>query len=253
MKQIAIKIIIIILIISLLTIAIILGVRAVKLNEYKNTELKLPNDFTITAHTGCMGTDENTLDSMNIGVQNGAKIIEFDVHFDKNGYPVLAHDEPTGDELKLDVAFEFLSSHKDTRANVDMKSVLNMKKVQDLAVKYGVLDQIFFTGIKDEFVETVKKDSPLISYYLNVDADKSKNTDEEYLLSLVDKVKKSGAVGINFNYKSASKDLVDILHKNELLVSIWTVDKEYDMYKILTMSPDNITTRNPHKLSKILG
>lgn len=225
-----------------------------KLNEYKNTELKLPNDFTITAHTGCMGTEDNTVESMEIGVKNGAKIIEFDVHFDKSGYPVLAHDEPVGDELKLDAAFEFLSKNKDIRANVDMKTVTNMKNVEYLAIEYDVLDQIFFTGIDIDDVETVKKDSPRIPYYLNVgEIDKSQNTDKEYLMTLVEKVKNSGAIGINFNYKSASNELVDVFHENGLLVSIWTVDKEYDMYKILTMSPDNITTRNPHELAKIIG
>ena len=58
---------------------------------------------------------------------------------------------------------------------------------------------------------------------------------------------------INFNYKNASKELVDIFHENDLLVSIWTVDSEYNMYKILSFGPDNITTRHPDKLSAIVS
>ena len=72
------------------------------------------------------------------------------------------------------------------------------------------------------------------------------------MLSLVEKVKKAGAIGINFNYKSASKELVKVFHENNLLVSIWTVDNEYNMYKILSFAPDNITTRHPDKLSEII-
>lgn len=86
-----------------------------------------------------------------------------------------------------------------------------------------------------------------------MDVDKSKNTNQEYLLSLVEKVQNAGAIGINFNYKSASKELVDVFHENGLLVSIWTVDSKYSMYKILSFGPDNITTRHPDKLSKIIG
>ena len=231
---------------------IFFGVRKMKMDECKNIEINLPKDFTITAHTGCMNTEENSIESMEKGIENGAKIIEFDVRFLSDGTPILAHDEPTGDELKLQDAFEFLAKHKEIRANVDMKVTDNMMMVQSLAEEYGVLDQIFFTGIGVDFVDAVKEGSPKIQYYLNVSVEKSKNTDKEYLLSLVEQVKNSGAMGINFNYKSASKELVEVFHENGLLVSIWTVDDEYNMYKILSFTPDNITTRKPDKLNEIV-
>lgn len=231
---------------------IFFGVRNMKMNEYKNAEITLPNDFTITAHTGCVGTEENSVESMEIGIANGANIIEFDVHFLKDGTPVLAHDEPTGNELKLEVAFQFLANHKEIRANVDMKATDNMSAVQSLAEEYGVMEQIFFTGVGVDFLDAVKTGSPDVSYYLNVDVEKSKATDKDYLLFLVEKVKNAGAVGINFNYKSATKELVEIFHENGLLVSIWTVNDEYNMYKILSFAPDNITTRHPDELSRIV-
>ncbi len=243
----------IILTLAILSTIVFFGVRTMKLNEYKNTKLNLPEGFTITAHTGCMGTKENSLESIKMGIENGAQIIEFDLYFTEDGEPVLAHDEPVGDEVTLDEAFAYLRMFKDAKANVDIKTVDALEKVYPLAKENNVADRIFYTGVKDEFVDAVKKNSPEIQYYLNVDVDKSKNTDEEYLLSLVEKVKNAGAVGINFNYKSASKELVDIFHENNLLVSIWTVDSEYNMYKILSFGPDNITTRNPDKLAEIIG
>lgn len=250
------KVIIPIAIISSLAIigtGVFFGVRTMKMNEYKNTELKLPEGFTITAHTGCMDTEENSLESIKTGVENGAQIVEFDLYFTEDGTPVLAHDKPVGGEVTLEEAFEYLAQFKDVRANVDAKTVDALEKVYPIARKYNVADRIFYTGIKDEFVETVKKDSSEIKYYLNVDVEKSKNTDKEYLLSLVEKVKKAGAIGINFNHKSASRELVDIFHENGLLVSIWTVNDEYNMYKILSFAPDNITTRKPDQLSKIIS
>ena len=228
------------------------GVSAMRLNKYKNMKVTLPQNFTITAHTGCMGTKENSVESMQVGVDNGAKVIEFDVHFTDDGVPVLSHDEPKGEKLSLNVAFDFLAQNENIKANVDMKSVDNMTAVRKAAMKKGVMNQIFFTGINTEFVEAVKTNSNDIEYYLNVDVDKKKNTDQEYLKSLVAQVKDAGAVGINFNYKSASKELVDYFHENDLLVSIWTVDRKMDMYKVLEMAPDNITTRNPDKLSEII-
>lgn len=251
-KQILVTSVTSLLIIALVGTIIYFGVRAVKLNKYEDMNVRLPRRFTITAHTGCMGTADNSVESMRAGVANGANIIEFDVNFTEDGTPVLAHDEPKGDELGLEVAFEFLSRNKKLQANVDMKSTANMAEVQKLADKYGVTEQIFFTGIGKDDVEAVVKDCPRISYYLNVDVDKDKNTDEEYLKSLVDEVKKYDAVGINFSYKSASTELVKHFHANMLYVSIFTVDDKLAMYEILAMAPDNITTREPDKLNEII-
>ncbi len=240
------------LIVAVVGTAIFFGVRAMKINEYKDMNLRLPKRFTITAHTGCMGTDDNSITSMRAGIANGAQIIEFDVHFTEDGTPVLAHDEPKGDELKLEDAFKFLAHNKNLKANVDMKSTANMEEVQKLADKYEVTKQIFFTGINLEDVKAVRKGCPRISYYLNVDVDKSKNTDEEYIKGLVDEVKNSGGIGINFNYKSASADIVKAFHANMLYVSVWTVDDKLSMYEMLEISPDNITTRKPDVLCGII-
>lgn len=231
---------------------IFFGVKSLKMNEYKNMEINLPKNFTITAHTGCMGTKENSLDSIKKGVENGASTVEFDLYFTTDGEPVLAHDEPVGGEVTLDEAFEYVSHFEDIKVNVDIKTCDALEKVYPAAQKYGIENRIFYTGVKDEFVESVKENSPQVKYFLNVDVDKSKNTDKEYLLSLVEKVKNVGAVGINFNYEGASEELVQIFHENGLLVSIWTVNDEYNMYKILSFEPDNITTRNPDKLSEIV-
>lgn len=222
-----------------------------KMNYYKNQPLNLPDSFTFTAHTGCKNTGENSLSSIEAGYENGAGIVEFDLNFDKNGEPVLCHDEPQGGEVTLDEAFKKVSEYEHLKVNVDAKSDLHLEKVKPLAEKYGIADRIFFTGIHDGFVEKARETG--VSYYLNVDVKKPSEHTEEYLLSLVDKVKKAGAIGINFNKDNASSELVKTFHDNGLSVSIWTVDKESEMYKILSFSPDNITTRNPDKLEKIIN
>ena len=219
---------------------------------YKEIIKNLPEGFTITAHTGCIKTKENSLESIRTGAENGADVVEFDLYFTEKGEPVLSHNKPVGGEIALDEAFEYISKIENIKVNVDVKTCDALEKVYPCAQKYGVEHKIFYTGVKDEFVEPVKKDSPEVRYYLNVSVKKSKKKDKEYLLSLVEKVKKSGAIGINFNHKSASKELVDAFHQNGLLVSIWTVNNKFKMYKILSFAPDNITTRHPDKLSRIV-
>lgn len=220
----------------------------------KYTDLKgiLPQGFTYTAHTGCCGTQANSIASIEKGVSCGANIVEFDLKFTKSGEPVLCHDAIKGNEVTVDEAFAKISEYDGIYVNVDRKTSDALHKIPELAKKHGISDRIFFTGVEEEAVEAVKKACPGVDYYLNMEVKKPSKHTDEYLLSLVEKVKECGAVGINFNKKSASKKLVDTFHENGLLVSIFTVDKKAEMYKILLFAPDNITTRNPDLLGEIL-
>lgn len=219
---------------------------------YKSQPINLPTDFTYTAHTGCCGTDDNSLEAIKVGIEHGAQIVEFDLYFNTENVAVLSHDKPKGNEVTLDEAFKLISTYENVQVNVDVKLCNNLHIVYDLAEKYNITDRIFFTGINIEDVETVKKECPTVSYYLNYEVKKENKQTPEYLNDLVKIVKDSGAVGINFNKDSATKELVDTFHENDLLVSIWTVNEEKDMYKILYFAPDNITTRNPDVLKKLL-
>ena len=99
-------------------------------------------------------------------------------------------------------------------------------------------------------VEDAKKKSPGITYYLNTNVRRFQT--KKYLAKLVDEVRSCGAVGINFNKKSATKKLVDFFRENGLLVSIWTANNEKDCLRLLSLSPDNITTRRPDIIKTIL-
>ncbi|MGN1442267.1 MAG: glycerophosphodiester phosphodiesterase [Acutalibacteraceae bacterium] len=221
--------------------------------DYRADTTPLPSGFTYTAHTGCVDTEENSLESIVKGAECGAKIVEFDLNFTQDKKAVLSHDDPKGGEVTLEQAFKKLAEYETLGANVDVKSTANLAEVQSLAKKYDLIDRIFYTGIELEDVEAVRRDSPYIQYFLNVNIEHSKNKNEEYIASLVKTVSYSGAIGINFSKKYATKEIVKAFHNAGLLVSIWTADSDYDIYRILSLSPDNITTRRPDKLKRIVS
>ncbi len=251
MKKCVIKFFCIVITVIIIFSGTFLAVRVKKMNDYKNKPLKIKSDFTYTAHTGCLDTEDNSLQSIEAGVEYGADIVEFDVQY-YNKIPVLAHDEPKGDEVTLEQAFLKVKEYDNLKVNVDIKSVTFLHKVQEIAEETGVSDRIFFTGIEENDVKVVKDACPDVQYYLNVDVLSPGKQTDEYLNSLVEKVKSCGAIGINFNKDNATEKLVDVFHKNGLLVSIWTVNNDMDIYKILSYGPDNITTRQPDKLKEAL-
>ena len=218
----------------------------------RKLRIVLPENFTITAHTGCEKSKDNTIESLNAAYESGADIAEFDLNFDSTGNAVLSHNAPIEGCITLDDAFRCIATYKKIKVNVDVKSTNNLKAVVACAEKYSLTERIFYTGIGEEYVPAVKQQTPSVIYYLNVAVDRKRKNDVVYLNRLADFVEQQGAVGINLNKKGCSAKLVEVFHQRKLLVSVWTVNKKFEMLKILSFAPDNITTRYPSRLIKII-
>lgn len=214
---------------------------------------ELPENFTITCHAGAMLTPANSLYSVKAAAERGADIIEFDVSFRPDGTPVIIHDEKPADNqgVLLEKALEIVSQTRKCQINLDLKSLANIAAVDKLVTAAALNDRVFYTGVFEDWVETVKNNSS-IPYYLNYKISEKDATDIKSAQAVADKVEALGAIGINSNFKGASKLLVDTIHKNDLLVSLWTVNEIKDMAKALKLCPDNITTKKPNTLKNLI-
>ena len=214
-------------------------------NEMKRN--RTPGGFTVTAHSGCMGFSDNSIEAMEAGVRAGAQIVEFDLRYSADGKPVLSHDAPAGACVPLSAAFGFLREHPDVKANVDVKSTEYLETLLPLAQETGVLPQIFLTGVFAQDVPAVREKCPGVPYYLN--ADIRLRTDVE---QLADEAKKLGAVGLNVNHKALTEKLVCACRKRGLLVSVWTVNRTHRAKRVLALQPDNVTTRRPDMVIRLI-
>lgn len=211
----------------------------------------LPEDFTVTYHTGAMNTKPNSVDSINTSISHGAQIVEFDVTFRPDGTPVIIHSNaPSNTQgVFLENALEAVAQSDTCMINLDIKSTANLSAVDKLVMTYGLTERVFYTGVFEHFVEAVKRDSE-IPYYLNYNISREEASDIAALRNVAKKARDYGAIGINSNYTHATELFVDTMRKNGLLVSLWTVNKPADMPKVLNLKPDNITTKNPHILKE---
>ncbi len=214
---------------------------------------ELPQGFTVTAHTGCEGTKDNSLEAIKKGADAGAHIIEFDLRFDKDGNGILSHDATEGEAVTLEDAFELVASFDKLKVNVDCKTTDNLTDVYRLSEKLGITDRIFYTGIEVKDVDAAKAQTPQISYFLNYKASIFKKNNGKYISSLISLVKEKGAVGINLRYSQCSKRMVDMFRKEGLLVSVWTANSTRVMKKCLSFKSDNITTRYPSTLIELIN
>ncbi len=209
--------------------------------------ITLPQGFTVTAHSGSMGLPANSVEAMEAGVRAGAQIVEFDLRFTDAGEPVLSHDAPSGACVTLSDAFAFLASHPDVRANVDVKDTTYLECVEPLATDAGVLEQIFFTGLFEQDIPIVREKCPSVPYYLNANISRFANVKK-----LAKKVRALGALGVNVSTHSLSPRLTRVFHQEGLLVSVWTIDRKTEALYVLSMQPDNVTTRKPDLIWSLL-
>lgn len=227
----------------------------VRMHRILTCELHLPEGFTYTAHSGCEDTPENSIAFLEKAVELGVPVLEVDVSVRGDGTPVLMHAELAGDEegVPLETALQYIAGASNTvQVNLDLKAFSDLAEVQRLVEKYAMQSRCFFTGVDSDHTQTVKIDAPKIPYYLNADLNKHKLKDKAYLQSVVEEVRRCGAVGINCHYDNASEELVEAFHEAGLKVSFWTADKKLVMRELLAMSPDNITTKRPVLLASLL-
>lgn len=210
-------------------------------------------NMTVTFHTGALHTKDNSLNSVRTAVESGAQIFEVDITFRPDGTPVMIHKEKPGEnegEL-LSGALEIAAKYPDCKINLDLKSTANLKGLEELIKEYGLYERVFYTGVFDTWTEKVKADST-IPYYLNHTISLKEGLDEKAAQKVADKAKELGAIGVNSNYITATKLFCDVMHQNGLLVSLWTVNIECDMKKVLSFNVDNITTERPSALYNIM-
>ncbi len=219
----------------------------------KKILLNLSHDFTVTAHTGCEGTKDNSLEAIHKGKEAGADIVEFDLRFDASGRGILSHDENEKDPVALEKALAVISAYDGLKVNVDCKTTDNLKEVYRLGQEYGIADRLFYTGIEVKDVDAAKLQTPQIPYFLNYKVKRFKKNNEKYISFLISLVKEKGALGLNIKYNQCSKKMVEMFRREGLQISVWTANNTRVMLKCLSFSPDNITTRYPSELKKLIA
>ncbi len=218
----------------------------------KKIRLNLPQKFTVTAHTGCEGTKDNSLDAIRKGKEAGADIVEFDLRFDSEGKGILSHDENEKNSVALEEAISLVSEYEGLKVNVDCKTTENLKEVYRLGEKYGITDRLFYTGIELKDVEAARSQTPQIPYFLNYKVKKLKKNNKKYISSLISLVKEKGALGLNIKYSQCSEKMVEMFRAENLQISVWTANNTRVMLKCLSFAPDNITTRYPSELRDLI-
>lgn len=239
----------------LVSVAMVAGVATYAITKsYEERTLRFVEGFTITAHTGSFGTEENSIASIEKAIESNVEIIELDIRQRPNGTLVMNHDilVTNNEGVELTEAFALLKED-DCLINLDIKETRTLNTLYNMLVEYNLLERSFLTGIDQLNVKAVKESACSgMDYYLNCQPSRLKIFSEDYQKKILEMLEETGAVGINCNYKYAGGTLSDFLHKNGYKLSVWTVNNELSMKRVLTIRPDNITTKEYDLLLSVI-
>ena len=102
----------------------------------------------ITAHSGCEGTEIDSLESVEKAIELGADVVEVDVRVGRWGTPRISHNELTilNNNQKIALA-DVLKKVVDTslKVNFDIKEPEAVIKVFEVAKRFNMPPEPFFT------------------------------------------------------------------------------------------------------------
>lgn len=227
----------------------------------------------ITAHTGCMNTPPNSIQSVLEGVKTGADIIEVDVRATKDGVVVLLHDDAllTSDGMRRvqDVSYEELYSLTQNNDIVrldevlplikDNHRVINLDVKEDSAIepmirtveKYNMRDYAIISGCEKERAFHLKNHYHPYQVLLNASISLYESYKMEYDSFSKETCRDAIAAsccGININYHICREELIDYALLRCLPVSVWTIDDSDVMGKFLSLGVHSITSNEVCKL-----
>lgn len=236
-------------------VAMVIGVAEYAITKsYDERELNFVENFTITAHSGAYGAEANSVDFVSAAIRNKARVIELDIRQRPDSTLVMSHDlvVTNKDGAPLEDALVLLEN-ENIKINFDIKETKVLDSLYDMLVKHALVEKSFLTGIEASNIKDVKTSKCAdLEYYLNYKPSRTKIFFDDYRQKLISLIEETGAVGLNCNYKYVNSQLSSLLHKKGYKLSVWTVDKQRKAKKVLVIKPDNITTKSPGMIEKVI-
>ena len=213
----------------------------------------------ITAHSGCEGTPDNSMASIEKGIALGADCVEIDVRADGNGRLWLTHDLPEDYSglVPLEAAFDLIGK-SGIAVNCDLKEYGALLPVLAAADAYGIgPERLIFSGSVDTGLLEKEKDIArrarifLNSEELVRDLMKTALPDRigqtAFMLAhpeaVAGRLHALGAAAFNVPYKYMPDELIERLRARDVALSLWTLNDEAALKEFMKKDLLSITTR----------
>ncbi|MCQ2968781.1 MAG: glycerophosphodiester phosphodiesterase [Clostridium sp.] len=226
----------------------------------------------ITAHRGSsLKARDNSIEAINMAIEEKADYIEIDVRRTKDNKLVLSHDDifikSSGESFSiadsilreinnkgifsrgndknivtLEKALKLIRGK--AKINIDLKvntdKELLSKLVVELIEKYNMEEDVIITSSNYEAILNVRNyNSDIKIGYITKSLSKDFNIDKIDVISIY--------------YKGLNEDIVKRVHKYNKKIFVWTVNTEEDGKRAISLGVDNIITNDVVTIKKLIN
>lgn len=205
----------------------------------------------ITAHSGSDNTPDNSLEFVSYALKTSADALEIDVR-KLNGKLVISHDEASDNLPTLQDAFSLVIQHPSMKVNCDLKESNLELEVCQLAASNHLEKRLILTGTVNADLFPMHE-FPDVQVYLNIELyvpNLYLNYREipDFELKAAEEILKvchrSKINTVNINQVIVTRRFIEILKKEGVGISAWTVDIPLEMDWFFSKGVTNMTTRN---------
>ncbi len=225
-----------------------------------------PHRPGIVGHRGASAhAPENTLAAFRRALEDGAQLLECDVHLSADGQVVVMHDETVDRTAAPDSPLRTGAISDLTRAQLDAVLLADGERVPSLAELLEMSTAPLFIEVKvasaakavAELLRALPSGSPaaastVISFHADALAEirRGAGAPVSYLVEQVDEqaiavARELGADGIGPSIKGLSLRAAEAVHEAGLVVNPWTVNTVAQLEVALACGVDTITTDDP--------
>ena len=221
-----------------------------KCDKYFNQKLK-ENYTYITAHTGCEGTPWNSLEHIEAALSSEAEIVEIDIQ-NNGGLLYLSHDPVENPESRptLKKCFEMVRPHISVLINCDVKHFGLVKPVIELAKRMSVADRIHFTGqVSNEDAQFLKESGEISGWWNSIFPSADNYARLREAVAYLNGYNRDRVICVE--YHMVTPELLEYVRQNGYNFTVWTVDEDEDLKRMMGMGLVNITTKRPIRALEI--
>jgi len=217
-------------------------------------------NILITAHSGCEGTPDNSMESILKGAALGADCVEIDIRADAQGNLWLTHDEPQDVSalVPLKEALDAIAK-SGIAVNCDLKQEELLYPVLEAAEAAGIArNDLIFSGSVN--VSLLRQDPSIVQrarIFLNLEQliphlsvpapraiDEAPAFIDAHLDEIAALVKELGVECINLYYRLMTDARISRARALGIELSLWTVNDEADQEWLMSKDLINMTTRS---------
>ena len=221
------------------------------IEQYTESNLELYSELNVITDSVSVDGNAHSLAGIKEAVRLGADTVTVDLCFNPDGTPVVIDDYTNISDttLKVEEVFKLLNTdnYKDININFRLRQLSSLTEFNRLVNEYDVSKRVIITGIDSNRYSLISgTDTPVKVYFDFKPADTIENSVESVNKLMAD----YSLGGVVIEVKSATKELIDALSQKGVPYIISSVDKEVDMYCVMSYGAYAIETDSPHLLKE---